>query len=72
MSILSKSQTYPYNSVFSILSIEKSFETLPKHNGAGFGSPFFALNLHISKPLKIYNYLPHYNVNLNSISYVAQ
>ena len=34
-----------------ILSAEKSFETLPKHNGAAFISETFALNLYISTPL---------------------
>ena len=31
-----------------MLSTEKSFETLPKHNGAAFISECFALNLYIS------------------------
>ena len=29
-------QTYSYNPVFFILLAEKSFEILPKHNGAAF------------------------------------
>ena len=40
-----KSYTYPFNHFFFILSIEKSFETFPRHNGVATISEFFALNL---------------------------
>ena len=41
-----KSKKYPYNPVFFILSTEKSFETLPKHNGAAFISESVISNLY--------------------------
>ena len=36
---------------FLILSTEKSFEALPKHNEIAFISESFALDLYISTPL---------------------
>ena len=33
---------------FCILSVDKSFETVPKHNGAAFISESFVLNSYIS------------------------
>ena len=42
---------YPCNPFFFTLSVVKSFETLPIHNGAAFISETFALNLYISPPL---------------------
>ena len=47
-----------------MLSIEKSFEALPKLNGAAFISESFALNLYISTPLTN-KCSHHYNANLN-------
>ena len=41
----------PFNPVFFILLIVKVFEMLPKHNGYGFISEFFALNIYISTAL---------------------
>ena len=45
-----KIRTYLYNPAFFTLSNEKSFDTLPKHNGAAFISESFAFNLDISTP----------------------
>ena len=45
-----KLRTYLYNPAFFTLSNEKSFDTLPKHNGAAFISESFAFNLDISTP----------------------
>ena len=42
-----KTCVYPFNPVFFMLLILKSFEILPKHNGYGFIFESFALNLHI-------------------------
>ena len=42
---------YPFNPVLFILSTEKSFETLPRHNDAATISESFALNFIISVPL---------------------
>ena len=36
--------TTPFNPVFFMLTIVKSFEVLPKHNGYGFIFESFALN----------------------------
>ena len=36
-----------------MLSTAKPFEILPKHNGCGFVSEFFALDGYIFSPLKI-------------------
>ena len=41
----------PFNPVFFILLIVKVFEMLHKHNGYGFISEFFALNIYISTAL---------------------
>ena len=40
-----------YASLFFILSTEKSFEKLSKHNGDAYILEVFALNLYISKLL---------------------
>ena len=42
-----KACTYPFNPVFFMLWIAKSFETLLKHNGHGFIFESFALNWYI-------------------------
>ena len=42
-----KSDTYPFNPVFLMLSVVDSFEILHKHNGYGFISKSFTLNWYI-------------------------
>ena len=39
--------------LFYVLSIQKSFKTFPKHNGAAFISKCFALNFYVSTPLTL-------------------
>ena len=41
---MEKTFTIPFNPVFLMLSIAKSFEMLPKHSIYGFISESFALN----------------------------
>ena len=41
-----KNFTTPFNPVFFILLIVKSFEKLPKRSGQSFISEFYALNLY--------------------------
>ena len=55
-------ETYPYIPVFFVLSAEKSFETLPKHNGAAFISVFFTFEFLYFNTI---NKLLHYNASLN-------
>ena len=57
-----------------LLSTKKYFESFPSNNKAALFSIFsesFALTLYIST-LLTNKYSPHYNANLNNISYVAQ
>ena len=51
MNILINLKIIDISIYFFKLSTEKSFETLPKHNGTTFISESFALNLYISTPL---------------------
>ena len=39
--------------LFYVLSIPKSFEAFPKHNGAAFNSKYFALNFYVLTPLTL-------------------